>query len=143
MAGRTIRRISGSLVIGRSSSLIGVEVTIHTLISNAIKTQIRFRIVAIPAIRQLVVSQQRKAVLLVYFGNIIHQPTVRIVATTAITPHTLLVQINMAIHTIRADLAKNQAFVTSPAIHLLVLSTKLKTGFFVIKTLFLSLSGHL
>jgi hypothetical protein len=76
VASRAIGGIPGSLVIGRSGGLIRTEVTIHALIPNSIKAQKRFRKVAILAIRQLVVPQQRKAVLLVYFGNIVHQPTV-------------------------------------------------------------------
>jgi hypothetical protein len=65
MAVKTIGRIPCRQVVGRGGSLIFIQMTVNTLISDAVKSQIRFRKMAIPTINLSMYSEQRKSIALV------------------------------------------------------------------------------
>lgn len=92
------------LVIGHRGCEVLLPVAIDAIVADAIKTQSCFRVVAIFTARCGMPAQQRKAVLLVQFRNIIHQPVGWRMTTRTIGAHGLLVDVDMAGDTFRTGI---------------------------------------
>lgn len=100
--------------IGGSREIGGV--TADTIIAVAIKPQCCFCHMAVYTIGVGVYARKWKAVCLVKFRHIIHQPIIRSMTAGTIVPHRHLVHIGMAGDAIGFGLVKNEGRVAIPAI---------------------------
>ena len=122
MAIHTVGGKAGGRVIGMGRCHKIVVVATDAIVSDPFKPQRRFGFVAIHTIGLGMGADQREAVVLMQLRNSVHQPVRGGMAPEAIVPDGLLVYIGMAGNTLRAGIGKNQGRVTTPAIHLLVLT---------------------
>lgn len=93
---------TGFSVIGVDRSLEIVQMTTHTVISDAVEPERRFAGMTFSAIQGLMHPRERKTVFKVQFRNIVHQPVIGAVASGAVISYGLLVYICMAGNTIGA-----------------------------------------
>ena len=107
-AGRRMVGIGGSREIG--------SVAADTIIAVAIKPQRCFCRMAVYTTGIGVYARKWKAICLVKFRHIIHQPIIRSMATGTIVAHRHLVDIGMAGDTISGGLFKDEGRVAIPAI---------------------------
>ena len=95
-----------------------LAVTVDTIVANAVKTQLRLRLVAINTGQGAVNTNQRETIGLVKFGNVVDQPGFRGVAPDTIVANTLAVHILVAGGAIGGRFRKDQGSVAVAAIHL-------------------------
>lgn len=117
MAGHTIRWKPGSRMTRTGRRLVFVEVAVGTFISNPVKTQGGFRGMTFLATDDGMIPQQGKAIDLVQFCHLVHQPVFRTVATGTVIANRHLVQVGMAGNTGTLRSPEDQCFMTCPAVH--------------------------
>lgn len=128
-----IGRKSGVFVVRIGRRRVIARMAIDTRIPDPVKLKRRFGLVTIGAVGQGVRAQQGEAVVLVQFGNVVHQPVVGGVAAGAIRPDRSLVHVRMTGNTAGFGIGENKGFVAGPAIDPGVLPLEWKIGFIVIK----------
>lgn len=133
VADKTIRRITGRLVVGGRGGCIIILVAINALVAKAIKTQRGFRMVAGVALRDGVLPQQGKPVLLVYLRDVVDQPVIGIVTTRTIGAYRLLVYVGVTGNAVRTNFRKRQRLVATRTIHGGMPTRQVKPGLAVLK----------
>ena len=113
----TIDRKGGVIVVGVGGGVEIIQVAIDAVIADPVKLQGRFRYVAIIATQHCMRPQQGKTILLMQFGDIVHQPVLGRMAPGAVRTNSGAVHVRMAGNTFGARLGKNQGLVTIPAVH--------------------------
>jgi hypothetical protein len=122
-----IQRKTGGGMVRVFRGLIIVAVTIDTIISDPVKTELCFRRMTIDASQGTVDTDQGKPILLVEFRNSVHQPGFRCVTTNAVIPDTLTVYVLMTRDTFGWCFGKDQRLVAVAAVHRPVGSLQSKT----------------
>lgn len=125
----TILRKIGALVVRIYGSFIVIFMAIDTIISDPVEAQSGFRFMTVGAGSRGMRAHQRESIVLVQFGNIVHQPVIRIVAAGAVVSDRSVVHIGMAGNTRGIRVGKNKALVAGPAIRADMLTGEGKIGF--------------
>lgn len=99
---------TGVFVVGVGGGGVILEVAIDTVVSNSFETQGTLRFMAIGTGGGGMGAGQRETVVLMQFGNPVHQPVFGIVAAGAIFPYRTVVHIGMAGDTFRFCIRKDQ-----------------------------------
>lgn len=134
MAAHAVGRIARRGVVRHRRGLIIRVVAIDAIAPDAIKTEGRFRAVAVGTIGKTMVAEQRKTIVKMQFQKIIDEPTIGRMAARAVVSEGHLVEIGVARNAIRARFFKNEGLVAGPAIDVFMLANEHKTGFFMVKT---------
>jgi len=93
-----------------------IIVATEAIITDAVETQISFRLMTFNAIQITVRSDQWKPILFVQFSNVIHEPVLRGVTTRAIIAHRHAMHISMTGNALGRRSLKNQRGMTTFAI---------------------------
>lgn len=125
----TIGGKTGCFVVGVGGGRKIGLVTIDTVIAHPVELQARFRFMAVGTSGRGMCANERETVVVVEFGNIIHQPVLRTVAPGTVIPDGSVVDIRVAGNTGSIGIREDQAFVAGPAIHPDMLARERKTGF--------------
>ena len=103
-------------MIGTGSRHIVLGMAIDTIIPNPVESQCGFGCMAVCAGRVGMRAHQRKAVVVVQFSNVVHQPVFRVMTPGAVGSNGLVVHIGVAGNTFQARIRKNQGLVAVSAI---------------------------
>lgn len=106
---------------------------IDTIVSDAVKAQHRFRSMAIKTTGHRMSAHQGKAIVLVQFCDIVHQPIVGRVAAGTIRTDRHLVHVQVAGDTIGLRFRKYEGLVAVPAIRAGMLAGEREVSFVVVE----------
>ena len=111
-----------------------LEVTINAFVADAVELQPGFGYMAVVATDLGMGAQQWKAIVLVQFRNVIHQPVFNGMAAGAVGANRHVVQVRVAGNAVGAGLLKNQVFVTQAAVRCGMTAVQRKTGAGMVKS---------